>query len=110
MTQKREEPFEVHEQSLCKIGDIPVAAVEMALRQGEELLLQRYRFGNSLVARDGTVADAGAVPEPMPEPEQLRVQRQNMAAKALCIARCAEFKHAQDISFEVRPASRIIVT
>ena len=66
MTQECEEPFEVLQQGQREVGDIFVAAVEIAVRQGEELLLQRNGFSDQLFARDGAISYAGSVAKTMP--------------------------------------------
>lgn len=66
VAEKSEESFEVLQQSQRQIGNLFVTAVEIAVRQGEELLLQRNRFGNQLLACDRAVANAGSISKTMP--------------------------------------------
>ena len=49
VAQEGEEPFEVLQQRQREVADIFVAAVEIAIREGEELLLQRNGFCGSVV-------------------------------------------------------------
>ena len=66
VAQEGEESFEVLQQCQCEIGDVFVAAVEIAVGQREELLLQRNGFCDQLVACDRAISDTGSGAEPMP--------------------------------------------
>src|SRR5271165_2584933 len=66
VAQEGEEPFEMLQQRQSEIGDVFVVAIEIAVRQRKELLLQRNGFCDQLFAGDGTVSYAGSVPKAMP--------------------------------------------
>ena len=66
VAQEGEESFEVLQQCQCEIGDVFVAAVEIAVGQREELLLQGNGFCDQLLACDRTVSDTGPVAKTMP--------------------------------------------
>jgi hypothetical protein len=60
------EPFEVLQQRQSEVGDVFVAAVEIAVGQREELLLQGNGFCDQLLACDRTISDTGSVAKTMP--------------------------------------------
>src|SRR5580658_2368405 len=66
VAQEGEEFFEVLQQGQSKIGDVFVAAVEIAVGQREELLLQGNGFCDQLLACDRTISDTGSVAKTMP--------------------------------------------
>ena len=66
VAQEGEEPFEVLQQRQSEIGHVFVAAVEIAIRQREKLLLQGNRFCDRLLACDRTISDPGPVTKTMP--------------------------------------------
>ena len=66
VTQEGEEPFEVLQQRQSEIGDVFVGAIEIAVRQDKELLLQRNGLCDQLFSAYRTVSDAGSVPKAMP--------------------------------------------
>src|SRR5580658_7691547 len=66
VAQESEEPFEVLQQRQSEIGDVFVAAVEIAVGQREELLLQGNGFGDQLLACDRAISDTRSVAKTMP--------------------------------------------
>src|SRR5580658_4513159 len=66
VAQEGEESFEVLQQRQSEIGDVLVAAVEMAVGQREELLLQGNGFCDQLLACNRTISDTGSVTKTMP--------------------------------------------
>ena len=66
VAQEGEEPLKVLQQGQREVGDIFVAAVKIAVRQGEELLLQGNGFCDQLLACDRTISDTGSVAKTMP--------------------------------------------
>ena len=66
VVQEGEESFEVLQQRQSEIGDVFVAAVEIAIGQREELLLQGNGLCDQLLARDRTISDTGSVAKTMP--------------------------------------------
>ena len=66
VAQESEEPFKMLQQCQSKIGHVFVGAIEIAVRQRKELLLQRDGFCDQLFACDGTVSDSGSTPKAMP--------------------------------------------
>src|SRR5580693_4956433 len=91
VAQEGEESFEVLQQRQSEIGDVLVAAVEMAVGQREKLLLQRNGLFDQLLAFDGTIADAGSVAKTMPQAEEPRMQGQSVTAEAFRIGCPADF-------------------
>src|SRR6202044_2823412 len=86
----REESFEVLHQGQREVGNILVAPVKIAVRQGEELLLQRNGFSDQLFAREGAVSYAGSVAETMPQTEQPGMQPQSIAAETFGVGGFAD--------------------
>ncbi len=66
VAQEGEESFEVLQQCQCEIGDVFVAAVEIAVGQREELLLQRNGFCDQWLACERAISDTGSVAKTMP--------------------------------------------
>ena len=66
VAQESEEPFEVLQQCQSEVGHVFVGAIEIAVGQRKELLLQRNGFCDQLFACDGTVSDSGSTPKAMP--------------------------------------------
>src|SRR5277367_3165963 len=66
VAQEGEEFLEMQQQRQGEIRHVFVGAVEIAVRQREELLLQRNGFCDQLFACDGTVSDTGSVAKTMP--------------------------------------------
>ena len=66
VAQEGEESFEVLQQRQGEIGDVFVAAVEIAVGQREELLLQGNGFCDQLLSCDRTISDPGSVAKTMP--------------------------------------------
>jgi hypothetical protein len=99
-----EELLTVCQQSDRRIAYVFIAAVCVAVRQSEELLLRRNGFGDRLFARDRAVSDAGSGAEPMPQAEQTRMQSRSVAAEPLRLRCFGDPRYAQDVAFEMRPA------
>src|ERR1700683_219326 len=59
VAQESEESLKMLQQCQSKIGHVFVGAIEIAVRQRKELLLQRDGFCDQLFAGDGTVPYAG---------------------------------------------------
>ncbi len=66
VAQEGEEFLEVLHQRQSEICNVFIGAIEIAVRQRKELLLQRNGFCDQLFAGDGTVSYAGSVPKAMP--------------------------------------------
>ena len=66
VAQEGEEPLKILQQRQGEIRDIFIAAVEIAVRQREELFLQRNGLCNQLFACDRTISDTGSVAKTMP--------------------------------------------
>src|SRR5579863_5843392 len=66
VAQEGEEFFEVLQQRQGEIGDVFIAAVHIAIRQSEELLLQGNGFCDQLLACDRTISDTWSVAKTMP--------------------------------------------
>ena len=102
MAEEGEESFEMLQQGQREVGDVLVAAVEIAIRQGEELLLQRNGFSDQLFACNGAISYAGSIAKTMPQTEQPGMQRQSVAAETFGVGGLADFLYAQDVAFEMR--------
>jgi hypothetical protein len=61
-----EELLKVFEQCKRKVAYVFIAAVHIAVRQREELLLQRNGFCDQQFACEGAVSDTGSVAKTMP--------------------------------------------
>jgi hypothetical protein len=66
VAQEGEEFLEVLHQRQSEICNVFIGAIEIAVRQRKELLLQRNGFCDQLFPGDGTVSYAGSVPKAMP--------------------------------------------
>ena len=66
VAQEGEEPFEVLQQRQSEIGDVFVAAVEIAIRQREKLLFEGNGFCDELLACERAISDTRSVAKTMP--------------------------------------------
>ena len=83
------------EQGPGHVAHFGVVAVEVTIRQLEELLLQRDGLSHQLRAVCVVAAKA------MPEPKQSCVERQRVAAKPIRLGSLSEVQDAEQIAFQM---------
>src|ERR1019366_3014697 len=98
------ESFEMRAQRRGQVTHVFIAAVDIAVGQSEELLLQRDGFQDQLLAGDRPIPRARPGAESMPQTEQTRMQSEGVAAESFRLCCFGDLQHAQNVAFEVRPA------
>ncbi len=98
------ESFEMREQRRGQVTHVFIAAVDIAVGQSEELLLQRDGFQNQLLAGYRPIPGTRPGPESMPQAEQTRMQSEGVAAESFRLRGLGNLQYSQNVAFEVRPA------
>src|SRR5262245_55381665 len=92
------------EEGSGQVPHVVIGGIHIALRQREELLLERQDASDQFGAGERRTARPRVASIAMPQPEQTPLQPQGFAAEASRRSRAGQFQRAQEISLEMTPA------